>query len=275
MPSSNWVANLNLNFRCIDGHSRLINPSHSGPLRVQRPFYPEGKSLAHLYLLHPPGGVVGGDRLQIDTLVSENSQSLITTPGATKIYRSDSKRAYIDQNISLENCATLEWLPQETIIFDGAFADSTTRINLGQDSKFIAWEIICFGRPGANELFEHGDVRMNLEIWRSGLPVWLDRGVFSTESKFGSKFHSAWGLNSFPVMATMVAAPCNQQMIDSLSEQNLLKGSYTISLVEDLWGCRDIGAGTQGAKSCFVEIWSQLRPGLLNRPPCPPRVWST
>ena len=127
--SSNWVAKLNLNIQCADGHSRLINPSHSGPLRVQKPFYPEGRSLAHVYIVHPPGGVVGGDQLYIEMLVSKNAKGLVTTPGATKIYRSDSNKMIVNQTLTLDERQTFEWLPQETIIFDGASVDSTTKVN--------------------------------------------------------------------------------------------------------------------------------------------------
>ena len=220
-----WVAKLNLNIQCVGGHSRLINPSHSGPLRVQKPFYPEGTSLAHLYILHPPGGVVGGDQLYIDMLVSKNAKGLMTTPGATKIYRSDSKKMILQQTFVVEEQATLEWLPQETIIFDGAFVDSTTKVNLVGDSKYIGWEIVCFGRPGAGEVFEHGLVRMNLEIWRDDLPIWLDRTVFPAETKTNSIFQAAWGLHSSPVMATLIASSCTQQIHEALIEQHLEKGA--------------------------------------------------
>ena len=270
-----WVAKLNLNIQCVGGHSRLINPSHSGPLRVQKPFYPEGASLAHLYILHPPGGVVGGDQLYIDMLVSKKAKGLMTTPGATKIYRSDSKTMILQQTFVVEEQATLEWLPQETIIFDGAFVDSTTKVNLVGDSKYIGWEIVCFGRPGAGEVFKHGLVRMNLEIWRDDLPIWLDRTVYLAETETNSIFQAAWGLNSSPVMATLIASSCTQQIHEALTEQHLEKGSYSTSLIEDVLVCRYIGACSQEAKACFLEIWSQLRPKLLNRSPCPPRVWNT
>ena len=270
-----WVAKLNLNIQCVGGNSRLINPSHIGPLRVQKPFYPAGASLAHLYILHPPGGVVGGDELYIDMLVSKKAKGLMTTPGATKIYRSDSKTMILQQTFVVEEQATLEWLPQETIIFDGAFVDSTTKVNLVGNSKYIGWEIVCFGRPGADEVFEHGLVRMNLEIWRDDLPIWLDRTVFPGETETNSIFQAAWGLNSSPVMATLIASSCTQQIHEALTEQHLEKGSYSTSLIEDVLVCRYIGACSQEAKTCFLEIWSQLRPRLLNRSPCPPRVWNT
>jgi urease accessory protein len=228
-----------------------------------------------LYILHPPGGVVGGDELYIDMLVSKKAKGLMTTPGATKIYRSDSKTMILQQTFVVEEQATLEWLPQETIIFDGAFVDSTTKVNLVGNSKYIGWEIVCFGRPGAGEVFEHGLVRMNLEIWRDDLPIWLDRTVFPAETETNSIFQAAWGLNSSPVMATLIASSCTQQIHEALTEQHLEKGSYSTSLIEDVLVCRYIGACSQEAKACFLEIWSQLRPRLLNRSPCPPRVWNT
>ena len=275
MSENNWIATLDLELQNIDGHSRLINPSHKGPLRVQRPFYPEGKSPAHIYILHPPAGVVGGDQLFINCRICEGAAGLFTTPGATKIYRSDAKEATIHHLIDVKQKATLEWLPQETIIFNGAYANCTTRVNLEKDSNFIGWDIVCFGRPGANEIFDIGCIKTNFELWRNDLPIWLDKGLFSSQGKGNSIFTSNWGLNSSPVMATFIATSCTQQLSESLPKQSLTKGHCSITLVEDILVCRYIGSCTQEARNYFISIWSKVRPALLDRSPCPPRVWNT
>ncbi len=86
---------------------------------VQRPFYPEGGT-CHVYLLHPPGGVVGGDQLELQVQSEPGSHALITTPAATKFYRAGPHpHSLLQQNLQVRD-ATLEWLPQETIVFDGA-----------------------------------------------------------------------------------------------------------------------------------------------------------
>src|SRR5205085_6360717 len=91
-----WQAELRLRFNCDapgplrPGRTRLVERQHRGPLVVQRPFYPEGDP-CHVYLVHPPGGVVGGDALRIDATVDPGAHALITTPAATKFYRCEER----------------------------------------------------------------------------------------------------------------------------------------------------------------------------------------
>ena len=154
--SPSWHAELHLGFASHGERTALRENRHCGPLRVQKALYPEGAGVCQAILLHPPSGVAGGDHLAISATVEAGAHAQLTTPGAGKWYRSGGAEASQTINFSLAEGATLEWLPQETIFFDGARARLETRVLLAADSRFIGWDILCLGRAAAGELFENG-----------------------------------------------------------------------------------------------------------------------
>jgi urease accessory protein len=122
--------------------TRLTSRAHRGPLVVQRPFYPEGPGVPHVYVLHPPGGVVGGDSLRVEVSVGPRAHALVTTPAATKVYRTRGPRATQVQRLTVAAHAALEWLPQETILHDGAAIDLDTTVVLADGARFIGLETL-------------------------------------------------------------------------------------------------------------------------------------
>jgi len=122
-----WQASLELAFAAdTSGATRLDRRAHRGPFLVQRPFFPEGREVCHVYLLHPPGGLVGGDELRLDLRVGEGARALVTTPAAGKAYRTLGPVSRQTQALSVADGAALEWLPQETIVYDGAAVNSSS-----------------------------------------------------------------------------------------------------------------------------------------------------
>ena len=150
-----WPASVELGLRSESGRTRLARCSHNGPLYVQRPFYPEGREHPHLYLLHPPGGIVSGDCLDIEVDVAANSGALVTTPGATRVYRARDDNPLQRQRcrLRLGKDAILEWFPMETIVFDGAWVELETTVELTRNSCFVGWEVSCFGLPASRQPF--------------------------------------------------------------------------------------------------------------------------
>jgi urease accessory protein len=150
--AEDWHAQLRLELERRDGRTILARSTHEGPLRVQRPFYPEGKDgPCHIYVLHPPGGVVSGDRLLVDVRAGEGSEVLLTTPGATKLYRArGDDDATLVQRFTVAEGARVEWLPPETIAYDGTVARVSTEVELAETSSYVGWEILCLGRPAAH-----------------------------------------------------------------------------------------------------------------------------
>ena len=112
-----WNAKLHLNFIEKNKKTILNQRIHQGPLQVQKVFYPEDNGAGHVYLLHPPGGVVGGDNLDIKIEVNPNAKVLLTTPAACKFYRSAGATACQKQSIKVAAHGVLEWFPLENIFF--------------------------------------------------------------------------------------------------------------------------------------------------------------
>ena len=174
---------MELDFAVRQGRTTLANMQFSGPLRVQRPFYPEaapanapGRAQAfqpcHCCLLHPPGGLVSGDDLSLAVRLEQGAHALLTAPSASKFYAADAHNVAQRQTTDINVAGgMLEWLPRETIIYDGARAEMRTSVELDNASACIGWEMICLGRPAANESFTHGSVRQSLILTREGLPL--------------------------------------------------------------------------------------------------------
>jgi len=171
----NWVAQIDLGFACKNAKTVMSNMAFKGPMRVQRPFYPEGHP-CHVYLLHPPGGMVSGDQLTINVSVERDAHALITTPSAGKIYHADSmgvsQRQLIRLNVSQGIC---EWLPQENIVFDGANAHLQTEVYLDSRARFMGWEMTSFGREAGNHPFTKGQFSQDIKMYRDMKPLVIER----------------------------------------------------------------------------------------------------
>src|SRR5437762_3645059 len=158
--AASWKARLSLSFARDGNRSVLAERSHEGPLVVQKPLYPEGDEVCHAIVVHPPGGIAGGDELSLQ--VKTQGHALLTTPGATKWYRSAGPWA--KQKLAFEVDGTLEWLPRETIVFDGALAQLECEVRLGNAARYIGWEIVCLGRTGSGERFSRGKLTVDTRI---------------------------------------------------------------------------------------------------------------
>jgi urease accessory protein len=264
-----WRAHLNLNFAARDGRTYLASRSHKGPLVVQRAFHPEGDT-CHAYIVHPPGGIVGGDELQLEANAASASQVLLTTPAATKFYRSEGRIARQTQSI-VANDAQVEWLPQETIFFPGTHARSETRVLLHGQSRFIGWEIPCLGLPARKQPFETGELQLNLELWRDSTPLFIDRMRLSGTSAART---ARWGLAGYEAIGTLLAYPANKDHVDLAREVSCGIES-AVTLVDGVLVCRALAHQSEPIKHWFIELWRRLRPELLQRPAHTPRIWAT
>ncbi len=268
-----WQARLALVFAQHGSDTVLEHSRHYGPLRIQRPFYPEG-NLAHVYILHPPGGVVGGDKLTISLDVTDEAQVLITTPGSGKFYSSAGKPAQLEQHLHVCAGSSLEWLPQENILFAGARLQVDTRIDLEDDAIFIGWDMTCLGRPASHERFERGTLMSRLTLCHNHeLQLVENQRVFNKQA-----LNAAAGLRGEPVQGILLAFPCDpshlQCVRDSLAEQapSALTGA---TLIDRLLVVRTLGGDSETLKQNMTTLWQKLRPQLLKRPAVLPRIWAT
>ena len=276
-----WCAKLDLVLeRGHRGRTRLARNRHEGPLCVQRPFYPDSDGRAHVYLIHTPGGVVGGDALDIDVRVREGARALLTTPAATKFYRSPRAAGRQAQRLRVEADAILEWLPQETILFEAARAELSTHIELAPGARFAGWEILCLGRTAAGESFRSGSVTQRFELWRDGVPLLVERLALGR----GDPLLAAnAGLAGQPVVGVFALAlgadgPRASALVDAVraaTPELRPDDRFSITALRDLLVCRYLGPRAEAARRCFEGAWSILRPALLDAEPRAPRVWAT
>lgn len=265
-----WSARLGLGFRVSGNRTVLAERSRSGPLVVQRPFYPEG-DVCHVYLLHPPGGVVGGDLLQIKANLHQGAKALITTPGATKFYRSAGCQARQVQHLNVQSGACLEWMPQENIYFPGAQVGMQTRIDLAPDARLAYWESHCLGRPVIDEPFDEGMLDAGLEIYRDEQPLMLERLRVHPENRQYSAL-----LDGHAVTATAIFSQCDETAL-AVARAHLQRSSARVaaSLIEDLLVLRYLGESTEIARNLFTQVWTDLRQPLMGRHVSKPRIWNT
>lgn len=228
--------------------------------------------MCHVYLLHPPGGVAGGDQLQINIDIRKEAAALITTPGATKFYRSNGPWSSQHQTLTVSD-GSLEWLPQENIFFPGAKSALNTIIHLKGDAAFIGWEINCLGRPSVGEIFDHGEVRFRFSLLRDGLPLLHERLVIKDQQDL----FSCVKLRGQPVIGTLYATTQETALVETLRdlipEQH--KHELAITQIDGLIIARYLGDSTESARTLFCDLWKALRPAVVKRPPCIPRIWNT
>ncbi|MDQ3187316.1 MAG: urease accessory protein UreD [Pseudomonadota bacterium] len=263
-----WKAKLSLGFRYEDNRTVLAEKSFDGPLVVQKPLYPEGNAVCHAIVVHPPAGIVGGDQLSLRVSAGAQSSVLLTTPGAGKWYRSAGPWA--SQKLRFDVDGSMEWLPQETIVFDGALADLDCEVNLGTHPSYIGWEILCLGRVGSGERFAKGRIELRNRISRDSQPVWRERGAIDAG---GRLMHSPAGLNAKSVCATLVAAA--PQIDSSVVKACREVADVSVTLLPGLLIARHLGDSSEEAKQRFVELWQVLRPAIHGRAAQAPRIWRT
>lgn len=272
VANSGWKAELKLRFSQRPNKTVLAKRKQRGPLAIQRPFYPEGE-VCHAYVLHPPGGVVGGDQLDINIQVENQATSLLTTPGATKFYRSDICLATQHQHFTVGD-GSLEWLPQENIFFRGACSELTTHIELSSDARFIGWEVNCLGRPSIHETFDSGSVNFKTQLFRNHKPIYIDQLAIQSSDDL----QGAAGLRGKPIIATLLATPANREVLQlarEICEPSLKHGTAGVTLFNEVLVLRYLGASSAEAHHLFRQAWIAIRPQINGHQATAPRIWAT
>lgn len=270
-PSPAWRARLELGFTAQGPRTVLSHRRHFGPLVVQRPFYPEGGT-CHVYLVHPPGGIVGGDQLALHVDVHPASHALITTPGATRFYRAGPHpAAAMRQDLHVRD-AVLEWLPQETIVFDGARAATRTEVRLHGSARFLGWEIACLGRPASAETLRHGTLAQDLLLYHDGQPLLMDRLRLQGGSP---ALDAIWGLAGLQALGTLLMYPARQVDLAALRALQAPSLRFALTRVQDVLVCRALALHAEPVRNLFTQMWLQLRPDLLGCEAIAPRIWAT
>ncbi|WP_291994154.1 urease accessory protein UreD [Candidatus Accumulibacter sp. ACC003] len=270
-----WQARLTLGFERRGEKSALVRCEHYGPLRVQKALYPEGPEVCHAIVLHPPGGIAGGDSLEITVSAAPAAHALLTTPGAGKWYRSGGRQARQSLRLRVGEGGMVEYLPQETIVFDGAEAQMQTQVELAAGAVFCGWEILCLGRTAAGERFSRGQLELATRIERDGRPLWLERGRLRGGSSW---LDAAAGLAGRPVSATLLLAgrAVERDWLDACRALPVADGVLAgVTALPEVLVARCLAPGSEAARAWLTEVWKQLRPLALGRLAVPPRIWNT
>lgn len=271
-----WKGELELWFdTALPGRTRLARRRHLGPLSVQRPFYPEADGTCHVYLLHPPGGVAGGDELDVALHLHEGARCVLTTPGAAKFYRMEAAGAAQRCIVDAAAGAVCEYLPQETIIFDGAEAGLETRVTLEGDATYVGWDFICLGRPAAGERFSRGSVTQRVEIGRDGRRIWFERLRVEGGSPL---LEAGYAFAGQPVFGTMVYAGVLREGLDEAVRRAVGEAGgrrFSVSQLDEVVVCRYLGPQAEEGKALFVRAWDALRAAMQGKPASAPRIWAT
>lgn len=269
---SAWQAELTVKYRSIDGRTVLAERKHFGPLHVQKSFYPE-KDVCHSYILHPPGGVAGGDQLTINVAAEANAHALITTPASNKFYRSANDESSVRQSIDVGSNAIIEWLPQDSILFSGCQVETHTRVNLDQQAKFIGWDIICLGRPASNESFAEGHCKQKFELYRNDRLLHIETAKLTGG---GEILNASWGLANYTVFGLMLISNADKDMLELARACDQDAPCLSAATLKgELLLVRCLGHQGMEVRQYFTRVWSAIRPGLLKREASIPRVWFT
>ena len=244
---------------------------HQGPLRVQKHLYAEGPEVCQHIIVHPPGGIAGGDRLEISATVGENAWAQLTSPGAAKWYCA-SGSAFQQIQLKVAAGATLEWLPQETIVYSGARAELSTEIELQGDARLCYWDMIALGRPASGERFDQGHFQSHLAIRRDGQLLWHERQRIQGDDGL---LDASIGLAGHPVFATLlISGEIDSELLERCRTiPNRVRGD--LSQLPGLLVARCLASEALHARAWLIELWRLLRPELLGREAVTPRIWNT
>lgn len=270
-----WSARLEVGIARRGDASVAVHRRHHGPLRLQKPLHPEGPGVAHLLVVHPPAGIAGGDRLEIDIDVRADAHALVTNPGATKWYRTEGARATQDVALHVARGGCIEWLPQENIVFDGADLATSIHIDCEPGATCIGWDIVALGRRASGERFERGALRQDLSLSCGGRTVWRER---TRVAGGDALLDSAAGWNRHHVAGLFWAwgVPLDDAVFERCRVASIARREAGATRLRDgLVVARALSDSAESVRDLFDELRAIVRPAMTGRDATMPRIWAT
>ncbi len=274
-----WHAHLDLAYTHEAGRS-VARFRHDGPLRILQSLYPEGDAVCHNVLVHPPGGLVGGDTLDIGIAAAGGSHGLLTTPGASRFYRSEGELALQRTHIRLARGARLEWLPLEAICYSGCRAENRLTIEAEPGAELIGWDVTALGLPNAGQPFERGSYLQHIEV----PGVWLERGRIDAADR--RLLQSPVGLGGHRCLASLffvAGTPAERARREALlalareaiDAHALRESAGATSPHAEVVVLRVLAPVVEPAMQLLRQVWQAWRAELWRLAPSTPRIWST
>lgn len=273
-----WHAHLHVDYT-LEHQRTVARFTHDGPLRILQSLYPEGGGICHNVLVHPPGGLVGGDTLEITATVGPGAHALVTTPGATRFYRSNGEPALQRTRLALAPGARLEWLPLEALCYSACQAENHLTLDLAPDAECMGWDVTALGLPHAGQPFAAGRFVQHIEV--PGL--WLERGVIDAADH--RLLHSPLGLagqhclaSLFFVAGTPLERARREAALDTaravLDAHALRASAGATSPDGRLVLLRVLAPQVEPAMRLLRQVWSAWRAQLWGLHATPPRIWA-
>jgi urease accessory protein len=278
-----WRATLRLDYRQdeLRGEARtVLHDRHDGPLRVLASLYPEAPSVCHNVLVHPPGGLVGGDELSIEIALDQHAHALVTTPGATRFYRSIGAPATQRLRATLADGARLEWLPLETIAYSGCIGENLMHFDLQPGAEMIGWDLLALGLPASDRPFDRGRFTQAIDLPQR----WLERGVIDAsdtrllDSPLGWDGHRVMGTLWFAAGSALTAER-RELLLDaaraSIAGSALAATAGATAVHESVLVLRVLAPRIEPVMTLFGATWAAWRHAAWSLAACMPRVWRT
>lgn len=278
-----WQGSLALDYRRdqVHGAARtVVHDRHDGPLRVLASLYPEAPAVCHNVLVHPPGGLVGGDLLRIDVNLADGAHALITTPGATRFYRSTGAPATQRVSATLAEGSRLEWLPLETIAYSGCIGENLMHFDLQAGAEMIGWDVLALGLPASDQAFVQGRYTQAIELPGR----WLERGIVVAhdtrllDSPLGWAGHRVMGTLWFAAGQAMPTAR-RDRLLDvarAVTDADALRATAGVTSVHDgVIVLRVLAARVEPLMGLLTKVWATWRDVAWSLSATTPRVWRT
>ena len=273
-----WNATLELDYTRQAGKT-LAHYRHNGPLRILQSLYPEGDDICHNVIVHPPGGLVGGDTLDLKFTAAAGARGLITTPGATRFYRSAGEPALQRTHLSLEADARMEWLPLETICYSGCLAENSLTMTLAPGAELIGWDVTALGLPTARLPFELGSFCQHIEV----PGVWLERARVGADdllllnSPLGMAGHRCMA-SLFFVAGSKIERNRRQEALDfarQVIEAHPLRATAGATSPDgQIVVVRALAPLVEPAMGLLKQVWQAWRGHFWQHSASTPRIWS-